>query len=340
MKEQTLNRFSPLQLGSRVALKNRVVVPPMASQSASIDGIATPATKEHYARLATSGAGLLLVEYTYVHSSGRSEDHQLGLSTDTHISGLSDLAKIIHQSGAIAGLQLTHSGGKSSRALTEGKLMGPSGIDVPVKGQILERPDPMSIQDIELWQSSFVEAASRALAAGFDLVEFHAAHGYGLNQWLSPITNQRLDEYGETFEGRIRILLEIIQRVKMMHPELLISVRIPGQDFLEGGLKVRDSIKLAKALENIGVNIINVSSGIGGWRRPSTRSGEGYLVDEAAEIQAALTIPVIGVGGIETGGYIDQGVQFNRFSLAAVGRAILDNPKAWCETHLSLNERN
>jgi NADPH2 dehydrogenase len=324
-----LNRYSPLPLTADRLLKNRVVLPPMASQTATPEGFATTATFDHYARLARSGAGLLIAEYTFVHASGRSEDNQLGASTDAHIAGLTEIAKIFKSSGAVAGLQLSHGGGKSDRQLTSGFFMGPSGIAVPVKNETLEAPAIMSLDDVLLWKNAFVAAAGRAVQAGFELVEFHSAHGYGLNQFLSPITNRRDDAYGKNLAGRARLLIEIVSEVRSLYPQLLISVRIPGQDFLENGLTTADMIEVARMLENAGVHLIHVSSGIGGWRRPADRTGQGYLVSEAAAIQKNIRLPVIGVGGIETGLYIDGALQSGLFALAAVGRAILGDPPGW-----------
>lgn len=332
--ETQINRFSDLNVGKNKIIKNRVVVPPMASETATNDGFVTSKTLQHYQNLTQAGAGILTVEYTFVHQTGRSEVNQLGISTDAHIDGLSKVAQLIHSSCAIAGIQLSHGGGKSERALTGGALMGPSSIAVPVKGLETEVADPMSREDIKLWKDAFVTASDRAVMAGFDLVELHSAHGYGLNQWLSPITNQRDDEYGRDFAGRTRLLLEIVREIRSRHSQLLISVRVPGQDFLNGGLSIEDSIIIAKSLEEAGVDIINVSSGIGGWRRPAIRVGEGYLVSDAAKIQANIKIPVIGVGGIETGGFIDQALKQGLFSLAAVGRAILSSPKTWGQVNL------
>ena len=212
--------------------------------------------------------------------------------------------------------------------------MGPSGIAVPVKDRQLEVPKIMNREDIELWKRSFADAVDRAVLAGFDVVEFHAAHGYGLNQWLSPITNQRQDEYGVTLIGRMKMLFDIVVAARKIHPALVLSVRMPGQDFFAGGLSVDDSIQVAKLLAQAGVDILNISSGIGGWRRPSTRVGQGYLVDEAAGIQAAVKVPVIGVGGIESGDYIDQALAEGRFALAAIGRAILSGPAEWAGRNL------
>jgi NADPH2 dehydrogenase len=326
MFTQNLNRFSPLPLNSRISLQNRVVLSPMASQTAKPDGFVSAKTLEHYARLAQAKTGLMMVEYTYVHESGRSESHQLGISTDEHGAGLAQIANLIHESGAVAGLQLTHAGGKSTYELTGGQLMGPSGRVVPVKDQVLETPSIMQAADIELWKKSFLEGARRAVVAGFDLVELHAAHGYGLNQWLSPLTNERTDDYGGSLKNRARLILEIITEIRAQFPQLILAARVPGQDLLPGGLTTSDMIQVSQWLEAAGLDLLDVSSGLGGWRRPQERSGEGYLVPEAALLQTQVSIPVIGVGGIHSGEYIDQLISTRTISLAAVGRAILQDP--------------
>ncbi len=326
MENRKIDRHTALYFKNGKAMRNRVVVPPMASQTATESGQVSAATLAHYERLASSCGGLLIVEYSYVHLSGRSETNQLGIDQDAQIDGLTQLANLIQSSGALAGIQITHAGGKTERALTGGVLHGPAGIRVPVKDRFLEEPTPMTPADIELWKSSFQNSISRAVQAGFDLVEIHAAHGYGINQWLSPITNPRGDG--------LDLLVEIVAEAKRRFPKLLLSVRMPGQDFIEGGLQVHNSLKIALALEQTGADILHISSGIGGWKRPGTRSGEGYLVVEAAEIQKVVSIPVIGVGGIESGKYIDESLRQKRFSLAAVGRAILNEPKLWGKQQL------
>lgn len=328
------NRFSKLKFNNGKELTNRVVVPPMASETASLEGYVTEKTLLHYHRLAQSKAGLVMVEYSHVHDSGRSEEFQLGIQSDEHLSGLTQLAATIHKSKNLVGIQLTHAGGKTTREYSNGFLMGASRIAVPVKDQNMEIPDEMTKLEINLWKESFLQASRRAVQAGFDLVELHAAHGYGLNQWLSPITNKRIDNYGGNTMNRARLLLEILESIKKEFPDLLLAVRLPGQDFLEGGLQFADTILIAKALEKIGVDIIDVSSGIGGWKRPRERIGEGYLIDEATTIQAAVKIPVIGVGGIETAAFIDELIGKEKITLAAVGRAILAAPKLWGEKNL------
>lgn len=330
------SRWSSLDLGRGRITRNRVVVPAMASETADAEGFVTDKTLAHYRRLTQSGAGLINVEYTFVHRSGRSEPHQLGAATDNHLAGLSELARVIKSSGAVAGLQLVHSGGKTSRDLTGGVIMGPSAIAVPVKDRELEEPTPMTIDAIRGWQQDFVAATRRAVASGFDLVELHCAHGYGLNQWLSPLTNQRTDEYGGAH--RVRILREIVRAIRGEFPDLLLAARLPGQYFIPGGLTVSDMIAMIKLLVSDGLDIIDISSGLGGWRRPSERTRQGYLVPEAVIIQQAFEQPVIGVGGIEDGAFIDELIQRGDLALAAVGRAILKDPFVWYQNNLQNKE--
>jgi NADPH2 dehydrogenase len=332
------NRFSPLSLPGPRLLRNRVVVPPMASQTATPAGFVTEAMIEHYRRLACSGAALVWVEYSYVGPSGKSEANQLGIWHDGQIEGLARLARAIRESGALAGIQITHAGGKTERALTGGALQSPSGIAVPVKGRELETPDVMDAKTIARWKRDFHDAILRARAAGFDAAEFHAAHGYGLNQWLSPITNRREDRYGGSLAHRARILLEIARDAREAFPreELLLSARIPGQDHLPGGITPEESEQLARLLEEAGLDLIDVSSGLGGWRRPEGSEGEGYLLEDASRIARATRLPVIGVGGIKSGPFIDRAIDERRISLAAVGRAILQDPQGWRQAHLSM----
>jgi NADPH2 dehydrogenase len=243
--------------------------------------------------------------------------------------GLAAIASIIRSKGSLAGLQIVHAGGKSNRMFTNSALMGPSAIRVPVKGMEMEVPQAMSLSDINDLQNWFLGAADLAFRAGFDFVELHAAHGYGLNQWLSPLTNQRNDSFGGSMQRRSRLLFSIVEKIKRLLPELLISVRIPGQDYLPSGLNLDDTIWLAQELELRGLDLLDVSSGIGGWRRPETVNGEGYLVADAAAIKSKIGTPVIGVGGIETEAYIEQAIRESRIDFAAVGRAILKDPGAW-----------
>jgi NADPH2 dehydrogenase len=335
MKTVQLNRNSEIIFRNGKKARNRIVIPPMASGTADTLGFVTDATLAHYANLAKAGAGIVMVEYTYVHRSGRSELQQLGIQSQAHVAGLAQLAKVIHQSGALAGIQLTHAGGKTSTDLTEGVMMAPCAVRVPVKDRELEIPTPMSLDEIRAWRTWFLQAAVRAVAAEFDLVEVHAAHGYGFNQWLSPITNHRQDQFGGALKRRARLLFEVIESIRKAHGNTLVTVRMPGGDFINGGLSSEDSVRVAKQLVQLGVDLLDVSSGIGGWRRPNDRDGEGYLVPEAKVIQSHVNVPVIGVGGLRSGEKIDELIASGAISLAAVGRAILENPAAWGRAHLA-----
>lgn len=330
-----MRRFQHLTIASHT-LKNRLVVPPMASQTASSNGIATATTLEHYRNLSQSGAGLVMVEYSFVHPTGKSEPNQLGAHDDECIAGMMAIADVIHSAGAKAGFQLTHCGGKAQLDICP-DLMGPSGITVPAYDRTLPQPKAMTVNDIQLWIDSFIQAAIRVEKAGFDFVELHCAHGYGLNQILSPITNQRDDQYGGSTENRARMVVDIIKAIRL-NTQLAIMVRIPGQDLYPQGLTQSSMVRICQHFVAAGADIIDVSSGIGGWNRPKDRRGEGYLVSEAQYLKAAqLGAPIIGVGGIETADYIENSLEQSYFDLAAVGRAILRDPSQFATGVMTAN---
>lgn len=325
-KNENLSRWTPFSFKNGVIARNRVVIPPMASGTADLQGAASLNTLDHYRNLAQAGAGIVFVEYTYVHPSGRSELNQLGIDSNDKISEHKELASIIKKSGALAGIQLVHGGGKSSSSLTGGKLLGASSVTVPTKENNLETPQEMSLGEIELYQDWYLQAANRAAMSGYDIVELHTAHGYGLNQWISPLTNQRADEYGGSLQNRSKMLFEIFQKIRTALPNKILGVRIPGEDHFDGGLTKEDMISISRRLQDLGADFIDVSSGVGGWRRPVGRTGEGYLLPEATLIQENIEVPVIGVGGIESGGFIDDSIARQKVAFVAVGRKILKSP--------------
>jgi NADPH2 dehydrogenase len=308
-----------------IFLKNRLVVPPMASQTADEDGYVTKATLDHYDRLTESRAGLVFVEYSYVDRQGRSEPNQLGIDHGDKIDGLTTLAEVIKSRGATAAMQITHAGGKTKKEYS-GRLVGAGNLPVPTIRGDLGAPIPLPLSDVKAFQRSFVEAAKRAFLAGFDMVEIHCAHGYGINQWLSPLTNNRTDAYGGNLENRMRMLLDIVRMIRTEIPDLPLAVRVPGQDFLPGGLSQNDMVAIVRRLEELEISLINVSSGLGGWQRPKERTGQGYLFDEASYIHEHIGVPVIGVGGVTEPTFIDETLGQDRMNLIAVGREILKGP--------------
>jgi len=328
------NRWTNYQFKNGKIAKNRVVVPPMASQTANSLGFVTQKTIQHYEELSKSGAGIVFAEYTYIHQGGKGEPNQLAVDDDSKVGGLKEISRTIHKREALAGLQIVHAGAKTSSALTGLPLLSPSPIPVPVKDHGLETPKSMDANEIEEMIGWYIQAARRAELAGFDIIELHAAHGYGLNQWLSPITNHRNDKFGGDIAGRSCLLLQVVSQIKQLLPNLLVAVRMPAQDHFPQGLLPTDMRWVAKRLENVGVDLIDVSSGIGGWRRPRGINGQGYLVSDADQIKQAVALPVIGVGGIQEGSFIDKILLEQKIDFAAIGRAILKAPILWKEKNL------
>lgn len=191
----------------------------------------------------------------------------------------------------------------------------------------LPAPAPMTDAELATLAGAFVDAARRAEAAGFAAIELHAAHGYFFNQWLSPLTNVRTDAHGGSMAARARLLLELIARLRAeLGPATLLSLRFPGQDRLPGGLSLDETAWLAREVAARGVDVLDVSSGLGGWRRGRDQRGEGYLVADAAALRRAAGLPVIGVGGVESLDYAREALA--EVDFLAVGRAVLANP-AW-----------
>lgn len=318
--------FAPATLGKRT-LRSRLVLPPMASGTADAAGFVTDATIAHYKRIVGANHGLAFVEYTYVQDHGRSEPQQLGLTGDVHLAGLTRLATAIREAGALPGIQLTHAGAKTDAELAGQTPLGASAIAVPAHGGDAAPPQPMTGKQAAELAEAFVAAALRAEAAGFGAIEIHAAHGYFFNQWLSPLTNQRTDAHGGSLANRSRLLLGLMARLRaVLRPDTILAVRFAGQDRLPGGLTVADGIWLAEQLVARGADVLDVSSGLGGWRRGRDQRGEGYLVADAAALRAAVGVPVIGVGGVATLDYAREALA--EVDFLAVGRAILENP-AW-----------
>lgn len=261
--------FKPIALRS-IQLKNRIVVSPMCQYSAE-DGFANDWHLVHLGSRAVGGAGLVFTEAAAVSPEGRISPGDLGIWKDDHIEMLKRIASFIEKQGAVPGMQLAHAGRKAShhspwqggKALTaaEGawQTLAPSAI--PYKE---EEPAPkeMDQSDIDKLISDFQSAAVRAMKAGFKIIEIHAAHGYLLNEFMSPLSNHRTDEYGGSFENRIRIVLQLIHAIReVWNEELPLFIRISSADWVEGGWTGEDSVKFASAIKDKGVDLIDCSSG-------------------------------------------------------------------------------
>ncbi len=297
--------FSPFQLRS-VVFPNRIGVSPMCEYS-SEDGFANDWHLVHLGCRAQGGAGLVMTEAAAVTAQGRISINDLGIWKDEHIAKLERIARFVHSQGARAGVQLAHAGRKSSmtapfsgeRLLTpkEGRWepLGPSAIAFSPNYAVPRAMDEAEIAGVA---GAFGDAARRADKAGFDFVEIHAAHGYLLHEFLSPLANQRTDACGGSFDNRIRLLLEVTDAVRAAWPNHLpLFVRISATDWVEGGWSPDGSVELARRLREHGVDLLDVSSG-GQVPNAKIPVGPGFQVPFATRIRKEAGIPTAAVGMI------------------------------------------
>ncbi len=297
--------FCPFQLRS-LTFPNRIGVSPMCQYSCE-DGFATDWHLVHLGSRAVGGAGLVIIEASAVLPEGRISSGDLGIWKDDHIPMLSRIASFLHSQGARAGIQLAHAGRKGSMTppFHGERLLGPAEggwtPEAPSPIAFSSRyavPRPLDQAGIDRIVAAFAQGATRALTAGFDFVEIHAAHGYLVHEFLSPIANQRSDGYGGSFENRARLLLEVVDAVRRIWPSHLpLFVRISATDWAEGGWAIEDSVHLAKLLREHGVDLVDVSSG-GMVPHAQIPAAPAYQVPFAARIRADAAIPVAAVGMI------------------------------------------
>ena len=303
-------------------LRNRIVLPPMATELSSGKGEVTEGLIQHYSRR-SRGPGLAIVEHSYVSTEGRRSKNQLGVYDDRLIPGLSSLAEAMKKQGSVATIQINHAGAKSSPDVIETQPVAPSPVPPPGKENV---PRGLSVAEIEEITEQFVAAASRVVRAGFDAVEVHGAHGFLLNQFTSPLTNKRTDRYGGSLENRVRFPLEIVSRVRdELGEKVLLLFRLGADDKMEGGLSLIEGVKIAEMLESAGVDIIDISGGHCG-SAPDWLKGPGFFLHLSEAVKSAVSVPVIGVGGVTTSEFADLSIRQGKADLVAVGRAFLKDP--------------
>jgi 2,4-dienoyl-CoA reductase-like NADH-dependent reductase (Old Yellow Enzyme family) len=313
-----------MKIGS-LELRNRIVMPPMGTNYASTKGEVTEKLLKHYADR-SSDLGLLIVEHSYVTPQGRAGPNQLGIHSDDMVPGLTRLAETAHEQGTPIAIQLNHGGGTSRSEVTGTQPVAPSPVIHPHKST--ETPRRLTTEEIEELSNNYRDAARRAYEAGFDAVEVHGAHGYLLGQFHSHATNKRNDEYGGTLENRIRLSCRIAKEVKKdLGNNYPVLYRIGVQDFgnYSGRLTLQEGVEAAKMIVEAGVDIIDVSGGIGGGR-PEGLKGPGFFVPQAEAVKEAVNVPVIGVGGIKTAEEAEAIITSGRVDLVAIGRAYLSEP--------------
>lgn len=326
--------FTPFTL-RQLTLRNRIGVAPMCQYSA-VDGLANDWHLVHLGAFATGGAGLVISEATAVVPEGRISPADLGIWSDAHVPMLRRITDFIHAQGAVAGIQLAHAGRKAStRRPWDGSgmvpeadggwpVLGPSAIpfspDYPM-------PQAMTRDDIGLVIEAFAQAARRALDAGFKVAEVHAAHGYLLNEFLSPLTNDRTDEYGGSFDNRIRLTCDVSAAVRAVWPaEWPVFVRISATEWADGGWSLDDSVQLATRLKALGIDLIDTSSG-GNVAHQRIEVRPGYQVPFASRIRHDAGIATAAVGLITGAAQANAIIADGDADLVLLAREMLRHPR-------------
>jgi 2,4-dienoyl-CoA reductase-like NADH-dependent reductase (Old Yellow Enzyme family) len=317
-----------------IEFRNRIWVSPMCQYS-SLDGMPTDWHLVHLGSRAVGGAGLVIQEATAISPEGRISPQDAGIWSDEHAEAYKKITAFIKSQGAIAGIQIAHAGRKASTAApwnggkkvdeNEGgwQTIAPSAIafaeDYPM-------PREMTKADIEKVREDFVKAARRSVEAGFEVIEIHAAHGYLLQEFLSPLSNQRTDEYGGGFENRVRFPLEIVGAVREVVPaNLPVFVRISATDWTEGGWDLDQSIEFCRLLKNAGVDLIDCSTG-GNVPQAKIPIAPGYQVSFAAEIRQKAEIATAAVGLITEPKQVEEILQSGKADAVMIAREFLRDP--------------
>ncbi|RTI11280.1 NADH:flavin oxidoreductase/NADH oxidase [Thermus scotoductus] len=321
--------FTPLELGG-LRLKNRLAMSPMCQYSATLEGQVTDWHLLHYPTRAMGGVGLILVEATAVEPLGRISPYDLGIWSEDHLPGLKELARRIREAGAVPGIQLAHAGRKAGTARPwEGgkplgwRVVGPSPIPFDEGYPV---PEPLDEAGMERILQAFVEGARRALRAGFQVIELHMAHGYLLSSFLSPLSNQRTDAYGGSLENRMRFPLQVAQAVREVVPrELPLFVRVSATDWGEGGWSLKDTLAFARRLKELGVDLLDCSSG-GVVLRVRIPLAPGFQVPFADAVRKRVGLRTGAVGLITTPEQAETLLQAGSADLVLLGRVLLRDP--------------
>ncbi|WP_010530887.1 NADPH dehydrogenase NamA [Lentibacillus jeotgali] len=309
--------FTPIEF-KQVQLKNRIVMSPMCMYSCmEQDGKITPFHETHYVSRAVGQAGLVMTEATAVMPEGRISHEDLGIWRDEHIDGLKQLNEQLHSCGAKTGIQLAHAGRK---ARLNSEIFAPSALAF---NESSKTPSEMTKEDIMNTIQAFKDGAERAGKAGFDIIEIHGAHGYLANQFLSPLTNKREDEFGGSRENRYRFMSQLIEAVKTVWDGPLF-VRISTDEYDPNGNTLDDILYFAEQMKQQGVDLIDCSSG--GVVPASIKPYPGYQLRRCETIKQEASIATGAVGLITTGLQTEEILQNDRADLVLIGRALLRNP--------------
>lgn len=323
----------PLSIkGHRLA--NRLVMPPMATAGSDANGQVTPKILDYYNEKTHGGhIGLVITEHSFVSREGMANKRQMSVSRDEDVPGLKRLADTIHANGSIAIAQISHAGAASKKSETGMDNVAPSMVKV-FRDTL---PDhELTVAEIHTLVQKFADAARRCVEAGFDGVEIHSAHGYLLNQFYSPLSNKREDEYGGDVMGRIKFHQEVVHAVRQATGSApLLLLRLGALDYCQGGNTIDDAVAAAKALEKAGVDVLDISGGMTGFTVKGREKQQGYYAEETACLKQAVSIPIIMTGGITDPAAADAILEKGQADLIGVGRAILRDShwaeKAMCQ---------
>jgi 2,4-dienoyl-CoA reductase-like NADH-dependent reductase (Old Yellow Enzyme family) len=325
--------FEPLKLRD-ITLANRIGIPPMCQYSAQ-DGVASDWHFVHYGSRAVGGAALMIIEATAVTPEGRISPGDLGIWNDQQIEPLAHIARFSKEQGCVAAIQLAHAGRKASVGLgwqaqcalkeNEGgwTVVAPSPLSF---SEDYAQPRELDAAGIRNVVAQFAASARRAREAGFQIAEIHAAHGYLLHQFLSPLSNQRIDTYGGGFENRTRLVREVVTAVRAEWPERLpLLIRLSATDWVEGGWSTDETVELCRTLKGLGIDLVDVSSA-GMVPAAKIPAGPGFQTEFAARVRREVGIPTAAVGLITSPAQADHIVRTGQADMVLLGREILRNP--------------
>jgi 2,4-dienoyl-CoA reductase-like NADH-dependent reductase (Old Yellow Enzyme family)/thioredoxin reductase len=318
--------FSPFKIGN-IELKNRIVMPPMATHFADLDGSVNDRHIAYYVERARGGVGYITSEHTGVLKQGRAFPNMALIDVDQQIPSFKKLVEAIHQESGKIVIQINHAGRQTSSSVTGSPIVAPSAIPCPVRK---EMPHALSFEEIQKIVEAFGEAARRVKETGADGVEIHMAHGYLINQFLSPFSNKREDEYGGDADRRMRMAIDVLRTVRnQVGPDFTVLCRLSADEYVEGGLKLEDTKEIAKALERNGADALHISACVaasGYLNHPPYYAEEGVFVHLAQGIKSTVSIPVIAVGRIRTPELANKILEERKADLISMGRALIADP--------------
>ena len=311
----------PILIG-KLRVGNRLVMPPMQTNKTERGHVTKELVDYYRDRAVCSGPGIIITEHSCITESGRAAEGQLSLASDELVEEHRRLTDAIREGGGKAFVQLNHAGSNGI-----GDAVSASPVSIPVK-KLTRRPRALTAEEIREIEEQFAAAALRAVKAGYDGVEIHCAHAYLLNQFYSPMTNKRGDEYGGSLENRLRITLETVALVRQaIGGQIPIAVRLGGADYLPGGSKEEDAAQAGRLLEAAGVDLLDLSGGMCFFMRPGHLEA-GYFSSMSEKVKASVSVPVLLTGGVNRLSEAEALLQSGKADLIGVGRALLKDA-AW-----------